>query len=246
MTASFWGVSQVGWQAIAAMVALATVLVTAGAVVIALRQLGIARRTRKEQTRPYIVVDFESSEVSINLMDMVVSNIGSTPAYSVSVRLDPSPSRVNETARFELSKSRILNDEIPMFAPGRKIRLFFDSMPDRYSSGAPMSFNASVRYKDSTGKLYCEMSVVDMDVARGNLQTTIYGLHHVAKSLREIEAVLKKSAIAKGPIHIVSEDHREYVDRKRADHENAMRQHNELMRRLLPSSEQVSPEEPYQ
>jgi hypothetical protein len=50
-----------------------------------------------ERMRPYVIVTVEPSEVSPNLFDLVVRNIGQRPAKTVSISLDPPPVRAQET-----------------------------------------------------------------------------------------------------------------------------------------------------
>lgn len=204
-------------------------LIAASAARAAFKQYQLGRETRADQTRPYVIVDFEPSPASSNLMDLIVRNIGTTPAYDVKVRLSPTPARARETTNFELSKARILDGTLPMFAPGRELRMFFDSMPERYEAKLPMSFECSVTYKDGRKAIHNEKSTVDMDVARGMLRAEIYGVHHVAKALREIKTDIHRSPLRKGPIHVVTESRDDYGERQRAGAEQARQAHEELM-----------------
>jgi hypothetical protein len=77
------------WAASAAWVT-AGVAVAAG--VIALSQLGEARRLRLEQAQPYVVV-FMADTDRPKYVDLVIRNFGLTAATDVRVEIDPAPQR---------------------------------------------------------------------------------------------------------------------------------------------------------
>lgn len=236
MILEFWGVSQLGWQAVAALTGAATLGVAATAAVVAFFQFRANQQTRDEQSRPYLIADFEPSEAGIVLSDFVVRNIGKTPALAVQVRMSPTPERARETTAFPLSKSRLLSGTLPMVAPGRELRLFFDSMPERYEAKAVMSFEVRITYKNSTGEKFDEVSTVDMDSGRGSLQTTIYGLHHAAKALRSIDSKLDAvNRNLKNPIQVTIEELSTYQERVARGREEAVRQYEEIRAQVLPA-----------
>ena len=243
MIPTFWGVSQVGWQATAALTGIATLLIAAVAAVVAYRQFRANQDTRDDQSRPYVIADFESSQAGMVLSDFVVRNIGKTPALDVQIRLTPPPARANETTSFPLSKARLINGTLPMLAPEREMRLFFDSMPERYSAELPMSFEAKITYRNSRGKVFAEVASVDMDSGRGSLQTTIYGVHHAAKALRSIDKKLDAvNRHLKNPIHVTTEDLQDHKQREKQERDEMIRQHEELRAQLLPQQPQPDSE----
>ena len=89
-------------------------LIAAVAAVVAYRQFRANQDTRDDQSRPYVIADFESSQAGMVLSDFVVRNIGKTPALDVQIRLTPPPARANETTSFPLSKARLINGTLPM------------------------------------------------------------------------------------------------------------------------------------
>lgn len=235
MIPEFWGVSQVGWQAVAALTGIATLLIATTAAIVAYKQFRANQETRDDQSRPYVIADLEPSEAGIVLSDFVVRNIGKTPAMEVQIRLTPSPVRANETTNFPLSQARLISGTLPMIAPGRELRLFFDSMPERYSAKLPMSFEAKITYRNARGKRFDEVAAVDMDSGRGSLQTTIYGIHHAAKALRSIDKKLDTvNRHLKNPIQVTTEDLQDYQQREKQERDEMTRQHQELRAQLLP------------
>ena len=225
MTPEFWGVSQVGWQAAAALTGIATLIIAATAAIVAYKQYRVNQQTRDYQSRPYIIADFEPSQAGIVLSDFVVRNIGKTPAMSVQVRLIPSPARAKETTNFPLSQARLISGTLPMMAPNRELRLFFDAMPDRYEAKLPMSFEARITYRNSRGVEFDEVTTVDMDSGRGSPQNTIYGLHDAAKALRSIDETLDTvNRHLKNPIQVTTEDLLAHEERVGTEREEMMLQ----------------------
>jgi hypothetical protein len=212
----FLGVSALAWQAISTMVAAAAFIV---ALVIGWSQLRAAKKARKEQARPYIVVDILPGLASEKLLDLVVTNIGKSPAFDLTISFDPPPERVDEIGQFKLKDTRILTEATPMFAPGREFRMFFDSAIDRYKSKLPMSFEVTTKYRDSDQKWYEEKTTVDFDVHRGAAYIAVYGVHDAVKVMKNIAKTLEKSAIAKGPVDVVYEAREERQQRLTAEHE---------------------------
>jgi len=67
MTVALWGLDAAGWSVVAAWVA---VLVGVVAAVVALSQLAIAVRARREQTQPYVAVSLEGSEAGDEFLEL--------------------------------------------------------------------------------------------------------------------------------------------------------------------------------
>lgn len=54
----------------------------------------------------------------------------------------------------EIEKSPLLNQPIPMLAPGRRINIHFDSLPSRQEQGLPMTYTVSLSYEDAHGRAF--------------------------------------------------------------------------------------------
>jgi hypothetical protein len=129
---------------IAAWATFVVALVAAG---FALLQVNAARRLREEQTRPFVVVDFDARSI---IVDLVIENVGPTLAQNVHLAFDPP--LVSSLKSNDLSKNPALVYGFPTLVPGKKIRILFDRYPDRLTSGLPMTFNVEVSYAGPTGK----------------------------------------------------------------------------------------------
>jgi hypothetical protein len=186
MIASVLGLPAEDWTAIAAC-ATAAVAVAAG--IIAFFQMLEARRLRREQTQPYVVVYADENERGPYLIDIVVKNLGTTAATDVRIGFDPHPT---QAARGESEKIAI-PDVFPVLVPGQEWRTFWDSAIQRHDSGLPDRSKAVATFKDSRGKKEYELDYV-LDWAtvmnRGTIVTR--GLHDAAEALRDISKSVRR------------------------------------------------------
>ncbi|RHW23639.1 hypothetical protein D0Z08_28885 [Nocardioides immobilis] len=107
-------------------------------------QVRHGRQVREDQTRPYVIVDFEFRGIAVMI---TVSNIGTTPATDVRITFDrplESPTQGLNANRFAL-----FSEPIPMLAPGRKINVLFGKGPDFFPAdeSVPLRYVATVTYK---------------------------------------------------------------------------------------------------
>ena len=197
---TFWGLTQTAWTAVTALAAVGTLLVAVTAAVFAWRQVRLAfgqleanRQAQVEADRPYVFLNIEQSPTSIGLLDLVIRNIGRRPAIAVRIVMDPIPVRAVEIDGEELAKARILSEPIAMVAPGQVIRTFFDDVSNRVAKpDMAMRFQVRISYSDLSNRPYSEVSTVECDSLRGTVALDIYGLHHAAKALTEINKTLSR------------------------------------------------------
>lgn len=174
------------WSAIASWVTAATAL-TAGAV--AFFQLGEARRLRREQAQPYVVVYLEDTPGGKKMVDLVVENFGATAAYDVQVSIAPTPERSN----FEGEYREVKVPDFPVLVPKQRWRNLWDTGPSRADSGLPDRHTARVEAKDSQGKQLPTLEyILDWSTRRDRLSMTTYGEHDIAKALIEISKAIRR------------------------------------------------------
>lgn len=197
-----WGLTATEWSAVAALATIATALVAAITAFLILRQLHAAReqlsearKAQAEQERPYVIVSIDRSEAGSQLMDLVIQNIGKTPAHNLRLSFDPVPIRAKETPGLELANTRLFNEPLPLLPPGRVIRTFFDSAIDRKDSELHSEYNVQVTYENTSGERWKEDSVLDLDVLKGAMFVETYNMHHLAKAVREMGKNLSKASI---------------------------------------------------
>lgn len=222
---NFLWFDQTGWSAISAIASVATFVGGLVAVLIAFIQIHSARKVHADQVRPYVIVDIEPNPAWWMLYDLVIRNIGETAAIDCRIQLDPRPMRTGETRQDSLGDAKVLSEPIAMLAPGREIRIFFDSIAERIKTKLPMLYTATVTYKShATGDQWTEVYTLDVAALKGTENIDIYTIHHAAKALRDIQRDLHRSALLKGTIEVVTESRAERIDRLKAQREERLEQ----------------------
>lgn len=192
------------------------------------------RQAAIDQSRPYVLLTAEISAVSTSMLDLVLANVGSGPAYDVKIDVDPPLKRAKETPGYELANARIFREPIQMLPPHYRMPTWFESGIDRKQNGGdlPASHEVTIAYHDGRGNRWTERSVLDMTVLDGLLFSTVYGVHHVAKSLKEIEKSLKRIQALGGPLEVMVEGREDYAARQQAERAEQARRHEDIVRRL--------------
>lgn len=169
-----------------------TVLVAAIAAVFAYHQVREARRLREEQAAPFVVVDIQPSDVSMQLLNLVIENVGTTLARDVQITFTP-PLR-SSLSDSKLAKSTLFSEGIQTFPPRRRIEFLFDQAAGRFADKSlPLRYDAVVSFKDSRGRPQEALSyVIDLGYLYGLEYVEQFGQHHMAKALREIHDTLRK------------------------------------------------------
>lgn len=202
--------------------ALATAVTAAVSVALgsfAFLQLRDARKVRHDETRPYVLVDFE---VEQHMVYLHLQNLGRTAARNLSFSSSPSlESSMDRGDRH--GPSRFLDREWPSFPPGKEITSLFDSAITMLAddSNRPMRYEVTASYDDPTGIHYDDVSVLDIESYRGRHFTTEKTVDDVAKALEKIrdglEAIQhRRSALVvytKAIDEVMSEEKQEYEER---------------------------------
>lgn len=154
------------------------------------RQVRHASKQREDQTRPYVIVDFEFRgwEVLISMR-----NIGATPAMNVQVVFDP----LLQTPRMEdLEDMTVFNDGVPMLAPGRVIAIPFGHGPEFFEDGAaerlPLQYRAKVEYSAHGSRRRYKDAELVLDL--GPYRHTLIerdDLHQIHQHLNDIKKLMK-------------------------------------------------------
>lgn len=178
------------WGAAAAWI---TVVIAGAAGIVGLRQYYLAQELRAEQAQPYAVAYLEPSAVGDFYVDLVVRNFGATAAHDVRLTIDPPAQRHAGSGGMVR-----LPDVIPVLVPGQEWRTFWDT-GQRAESELPRRHDAVVVCRDSRGRELPPLrSILDWDVMehhRGRVD--VYGVHHVAKALRELSKTVATVAQAR-------------------------------------------------
>jgi len=199
------------WTALAACV---TALIAVVAGTIALLQLRHARALRREQAQPYVVAYMQEAASHPQIVDLVVRNFGTTMAKDVKIAVTPPLLRSGKGTG---SAPVWLPDCISALVPGQEWRTLWDFHPERARTDLPDRYEVKVSYTDSRGKALSTPAVLDWGAYKGRSWVTTYGIHHAAKSLREIEETAKKWTDSGGHLAVRTRDGDAADERERAD-----------------------------
>lgn len=251
---SFLGLNADQWE-LAGTIATALSFVVAAIVAsVAVIQLRHSRRIHRDQTRPYMVVTFETGQTSAAFLDLVVKNIGTTPAYNLRIESNPPLARAREEEGWLIAKSRIFSEITPMWAPGFEFRQFFESQleiagrkkRDKEAGAATSAayvdrFEITLTYSSAPARsgwwrrrprTWREVQILDPNYGEGSLYTDVYGIHHAADALREIKKILKGAKLDKAR-EVIVEDRATMLARVTAERQ-AMRAQWDAQRATAP------------
>lgn len=184
------------------------------AAIVAGQQVREAKRLREEQSRPFVVIDFEVEGV---LVFLSISNVGPSLARNVGFHIEPPMATAVDT---QVADMKLLHEGISALAPGKVIRTFFDSGIQRKSANLPDSYRVVCRYTDQAGRRrFEEETTLDLGIYWGLSTIDRKGLHDIHQRLEQIRDVLKRWTTSSGALRRVS------PTEERAEQEN--------MRRLL-------------
>lgn len=184
-----WAPTTDEWQAFGAV---GTLVVAVVAAIYAGQQVREARRSRAEQTRPYVAVYLELlREVEMSMLQLVFKNFGTTTARDISVTVDKPMHRA--WGRASSPEELKLFDRLPALVPGQTWETLFDWGPDRFEAGLNDVYKVTVHSHDSGGKpLPDETFVIDWTTLVPTRNVGVKTTHHVGKSLSTIEQTMQR------------------------------------------------------
>lgn len=169
-----------------------TMLVAIVAAIVALRQVAEARHLREDQTRPYVVVDVESSPAGLQVLNLVIANAGQTLARNVKLNFEPELRSSEEG--YVLHETVLMREGIKTMPPGRRIEVWFDRAFKRDKTGLPMRYDVTVEYDDARGQRQEPLRyVLDLAHLYGPLYIGVKGVHDIVKALEDVRDYLKAS-----------------------------------------------------
>jgi hypothetical protein len=210
----WWEVVTALGGGLAGIAALLTFLVAFRALKYARAQVGEAQKLRKEQAAPYVVVDLEFSPAWMNLLNLVIKNIGTTVAYDIRLAFDP-PLRTAETNRqHKLSESMLLREGIPMMPPGKRFAAFFDSAHEIHQKGYPKTYSVTVTYRDSQGEQYEGRYTLDIAYLFDLPFTGEKSLHDLVTEVEGLNKTFQRAKGSHGALRVWVDDEAEWNRRQ--------------------------------
>ena len=172
-------------------------------------QVKEARELRRDEARPYVVVDFEPDRPPF--MNLVVANLGRTMARNVQIETDPPlDSSVYRSGPVAMAELRLFSEGIPSLAPGKRIVLLFDQMAHRAEAELPESYRVRLTYEWDGGEPIREELRLDLDLYRPLRRVMLGTTHDVNQTLDKIRRLLEKwsAGVERGLLVVSPEDKR--------------------------------------
>lgn len=190
---SAWDVA--AWTAVATWV---TAVIYAAILVFAWSQVREAKRLREEQSRPFVVVDFEAAMLS----HLTIENIGKTLARDVTIEFDP-PLESTLNRPWDWEGAAFLTTGIPMLPPGKQLRMTFDQLVQRFNSDLPRAYEVVVEYLGPTSKSsrFKDRYTLDLGVFEG-MAVPERGMPELVRAVREIKSEMHKWTDGTRGLHV--------------------------------------------
>jgi hypothetical protein len=147
-------------------------------------QLCVAARTREDQTRPYVVVDWEFEQ---SLIILTIRNVGQTIARNIDLKF-PTPLKSATWGDRDFDSMAALRDGIPSLAPGQVLRIHFDTFTGHKSSGLPMRYKAIAGYDGIRGRRHDEEFILDLST----YEEAAYAPKGLPDLVKQVEAIRKE------------------------------------------------------
>lgn len=184
------------------------------------------RELRKDEARPYVVVDFERERAPF--VNLVIANLGRTMARNVQIEVDPPfDSSVYRGGPVPLAGFKLFTEGIPELAPGKRIVLLFDQMAHREKLDLPMSYRVRLSYDwDGGDPLPPDELRLDLDLYRPLRVIERKTVHDLSETLDAIHGQLQKwtAGLDGGLLVLSPEDKRRRGEEILADREQLRRE----------------------
>lgn len=144
-----------------------TGLITVGLLVYAIVQIRDGRKLREDETRPFMVVDFDLRNSGLVSLD--VQNIGKSAAAAVRVLLDEPI--VSAKAKVDWQTNGLFKEGVPLFAPGRRMTYVIDIFHKRVEAQLPSRVSGVIEYQRAHGRTgtFREPFMIDLSAYGGAL-----------------------------------------------------------------------------
>ncbi|KQV12426.1 MULTISPECIES: hypothetical protein [unclassified Kitasatospora] len=171
-------------------------LVSVAAVIYTHLQLSLARRIRREQLEPFVVVDIAPHGPGSQILCLTISNTGPTVARDVKVRVKPEL-RTSLGAEQERALARATSRTIPSLAPGRVISYMLDTGNRLYWADPPLPllYTFEVCARGPFGDVEPLTYVIDLEVLKFtelNGETTVGQLTKIAENTKKAASNLEQ------------------------------------------------------
>lgn len=181
------------------------------------------RRLREVQTEPHIELSFRSRDEIMSLIDIVVVNIGSGPAYDVKVTF--SASSDSEGAKELLKQLGALNalsQGIAYLAPRQEMASYWSDLRQHFDEKLSTIITAMSTCKSATGAVYTRHHTLDLSELKGIVRIGTPPLLKISRDLEKLQDAVSKiaSGWSKPKVHVYTTEDRE-AERREWEEERA-------------------------
>ncbi len=146
------------------------------------------RRMREVQTEPRIEVVAEPKEEYVNIITLLVRNIGAGPAYDVRFSFRGESSSEGEAALIDdFARSRFLVTGLKYLGPGQHMRSSYTQMNKDHDKKISARLLVTVEYNSALGRSYRDVLPIDFGEFKGYGHLGKPHLYAIAQSLEKID-----------------------------------------------------------
>jgi hypothetical protein len=143
------------------------------------------KQIRKAECMPYVLVDIKPKEKQVQVLEVVIRNIGGGPAFNLNCKFTPDV--------IYREKPKITISDLPIFKnlkvlpPKEEIRFFFATALEYMKDATkPKEFEVFVSYEDMFEEVHNDSFHIDLKVRSILLFTEEKGLDDVAKEVERL------------------------------------------------------------
>jgi len=194
--------------ALGAITAALLICITAYYVYLTWRLLLENQELRQLSNRPEIALTLSLHEAHVNLIFLIIQNIGQGAAHNVRLTTDK-PFRTSGSR--DLAEIGPFKTGIGLLSPHQKIEVFLANAIDRYDELKTEPLGITAKWKDSSGKSFSRTFAVDFAEYENVSRIGEPPLYSIADSSEKIEKAISRLARGSSKIAVVvqtKEEHR--------------------------------------
>jgi hypothetical protein len=198
-----------------AVTALFTVGLTIVTLIYAILTWSISKETkimRKAQTEPNISAIIQSEDESINLIDLIIKNIGLGPAYNVKFKINPDFE--DRIIGGKLSEIGFIKNGLPYFAPNQEFKIFLTTLVENYQEKIKTTFEIKITYESNIHELYSNTYLIDFSQQSG-LSSGEPPLYRIADDIKQIQTDINNLSTGSKRLEVVSYTKEDIEEEKR-------------------------------
>lgn len=172
-----------------AVVAVATVVYA----VLTARLVRETERLRAAATEPALEVTYRSNDEAMSLLDIVIKNIGSGPAYDIRFEFTADTSSPGAEALLKpLRELKSFQSGLNVLLPGQEFSSFWTDIREQFDSKVKTVVSVSTTCKSANGDEYGRTHTIDLSELQGVARLGTPPLLAISRSLKKVQDDLHK------------------------------------------------------